>query len=61
MILKNLFKSNPVNEIQKNRNSISFDDWVKLDLEYIEKRSLWLDAKILFKGMYMVLFDHSGK
>ena len=48
-------------QIQKNRNSISFDDWVKLDLEYIEKRSLWLDSKILFKGMYMVLFDHSGK
>lgn len=48
-------------QIQKNRNKISFDEWIKLDLEYIEKRSLWLDAKILFKGIYMVLFDHSGK
>lgn len=30
------------------RNRINnFDDWVKLDLEYIDKWSLWLDFKIL--------------
>lgn len=48
-------------QIQKNRNSLSFDEWVKLDLEYIEKQSVWLDMKIIFKGAYMVLFDHSGE
>lgn len=47
-------------QIQENRNSLSFDEWIKLDLEYIEKRSIWLDTKILFKGLYMVIFDHSG-
>ncbi len=32
------------------RNRIKdFDDWVKLDLEYIEHWSLWLDFKILLK------------
>ena len=32
------------------RNNINhFDDWVKLDLEYIDNWSLWLDIKILFK------------
>jgi len=32
------------------RNKINnFDDWVKLDLEYIDNWSLWLDIKILFK------------
>ncbi len=48
-------------QIQKDRNSLSFDRWVELDLEYIEKQSLWLDTKIIFKGFYMVLFDHSGE
>lgn len=48
-------------QIQPNRNDISFDDWVRLDLEYIEKQSVWLDIKIIFKGAYMVLFDHSGE
>lgn len=48
-------------QIQKNRNSLSFDDWVKLDLEYIDKQSIWLDLKIIFKGFFMVIFDHSGE
>ena len=48
-------------QIQKNRNRLSFDEWVKLDLDYIEKQSLWLDLKIIFKGFYMVLFDRSGE
>jgi exopolysaccharide biosynthesis polyprenyl glycosylphosphotransferase len=32
----------------RGRNEISnFDDWVKMDLEYIDNWSLWLDIKIL--------------
>lgn len=48
-------------QIQPNRNSLSFDEWCRLDFEYIEKQSLWLDIKILFKGAWMVLFDRSGE
>ncbi len=48
-------------QIQKNRNALSFDEWVRLDLEYIEKQSIWLDLKIIFKGFFMVLFDRSGE
>ncbi len=48
-------------QIQHNRNGLSFDDWVRLDLEYIQKRSLWLDLKIIVKGAFMVLFDRSGE
>lgn len=48
-------------QIQPNRNSLSFDEWMKLDYEYIEKRSFWLDLKIIFKGAFMVLFDRSGE
>lgn len=48
-------------QIQHSRNSITFDDWIKLDLEYIKKQSVLLDLKIIFKGAWMVLFDRSGE
>jgi exopolysaccharide biosynthesis polyprenyl glycosylphosphotransferase len=32
----------------KGRNRIDFDDWMRLDLEYIDRWSWWLDMKILF-------------
>ncbi len=31
----------------KGRNQVSFDEMVRMDLEYIERQSLWLDIKIL--------------
>lgn len=48
-------------QIQKNRHQISFDDWVDLDIKYVETRSVWLDIKIIFLGFFRVLFDHSGE
>jgi exopolysaccharide biosynthesis polyprenyl glycosylphosphotransferase len=30
------------------RNRIAFEDWVRLDLQYIDEWSLWLDFQILF-------------
>jgi exopolysaccharide biosynthesis polyprenyl glycosylphosphotransferase len=38
------------------RNNISFEDWMKLDLEYLDSWSLWLDAKILLKTVPVVVF-----
>ena len=38
------------------RSSISnFDDWIKMDLYYIDNWSIWLDVKILLKTIYVVL------
>ena len=38
------------------RNKITdFKEWVRLDLEYIDNWSLWLDTKILFKTIPAVL------
>lgn len=47
-------------QIQPDRHSISFEDWVKFDLEYIENRSFALDMKIIFKGAYMIVSGKSG-
>jgi len=37
------------------RNQIDFHQWMKLDLEYIDNWSIWLDLKILIKTIYVVL------
>ena len=37
------------------RNNIDFDNWVNLDLEYIDNRSLWLDCKIIIKTIPAIL------
>lgn len=42
-------------QIQKERNSLSFDEWVKLDVKYIEERSFLTDWKIIFKTFGAVL------
>ncbi len=38
------------------RNKIGFDKWMELDLKYIDNWCLWLDFKILFKTVPVVLF-----
>lgn len=37
------------------RNNIDFEEWMRLDLQYINNRSLWLDAKILAKTVPAVI------
>ena len=36
-------------QVQPKRNTLTFDEWVALDLKYIEERSPLTDLKILFK------------
>jgi exopolysaccharide biosynthesis polyprenyl glycosylphosphotransferase len=38
------------------RNNIAFEDWMKLDLEYLDNWSLWMDVRILMKTVPVVLF-----
>lgn len=38
------------------RNKIGFEEWMKLDLQYIDNWSLWLDFVILVKTVPVVLF-----
>ena len=39
----------------RGRDRVDFDTWMKLDLEYINNWSLWLDAKILLQSIPQVL------
>ena len=44
------------------RNNVSdFRDWVRLDLEYIDNWSLWLDMKILCRTVPIVLTGTGAK
>ncbi|MCD7917458.1 MAG: sugar transferase [Clostridiales bacterium] len=42
-------------QIQPERNEISFDDWMELDIKYIRERSFWVDWKIIFQTVKVVL------
>ncbi|HNS00789.1 MAG TPA: sugar transferase [Anaerolineae bacterium] len=37
------------------RSALAFDQIIRLDIDYIDQRSLWLDAKILLKTVPVVL------
>ena len=47
-------------QIQPSRNSLTFDEWLDLDLKYISDRSFGTDLKILFKTVGAV-FDMEGE
>lgn len=43
-------------QIAPHRNDMSFDEWVALDIKYIQERSFWVDWKIIFmtvRAMFM--------
>ncbi|WP_457679912.1 sugar transferase [Thermovibrio sp.] len=39
----------------KARNEATFEDRIKLDLEYVDEMSFWLDLKIIIKTIWMML------
>ena len=42
-------------QIQPKRNEMSFDEWLELDLKYIQERSFLVDWKIIFSTFRAVL------
>ncbi len=42
-------------QTQKNRNDISFEQWLELDIKYIKERSFLVDWKIIFATFGIVL------
>ena len=42
------------------RNTIGFDEWVEMDLEYIEKRNLLMDIKLIFKTVGVLFGDENA-
>ena len=42
------------------RNSIGFDEWMEMDLEYISTRNLWMDIKLIFKTVGVLFGDENA-
>ena len=42
------------------RNKLSWPERIKLDIWYIDHWSIWLDVKILFKTIWVVIFKREG-
>ena len=42
-------------QTRRNRDSITFDEWIDLDLLYIEQCSLWADFKLIVQTVGCVL------
>ena len=45
-------------QIAPHRNEMSFDEWVALDLKYIQERSFWVDWKIIFLTVRALLMKY---
>ena len=48
-------------QINGRNNVREFETWVKLDLQYIDNWSIWLDLKILLGTIPVVLFGYGAK
>ncbi|MDZ5254235.1 sugar transferase [Clostridium sp. LIBA-8841] len=42
------------------RNSIGFEDWMKLDVKYVHERCLSLDMKLIFKTFFVLFGDENA-
>lgn len=42
-------------QVSHEKNSLPFDEWMKLDMRYIENRSFLLDWKLIFKTFYAMI------
>jgi lipopolysaccharide/colanic/teichoic acid biosynthesis glycosyltransferase len=48
-------------QVSGRNNVTDFKDWVRMDLEYIDRWSLWLDFKILLQTVPAVLLRKGAK
>jgi len=43
------------------RSSIDFEEWMKLDIKYIEERNTWIDIKLIFKTCGVLFGDENAE
>lgn len=43
------------------RNNIDFEEWMRLDIKYLQERSLWLDIKLIFRTFFVLFGDENAR
>ncbi|MBV7276200.1 sugar transferase [Clostridiaceae bacterium UIB06] len=43
------------------RNDIDFEDWMELDIKYIEERNLWIDIKLIIRTFFVLFGDKNAR
>lgn len=42
-------------QTRKKRDDVPFREWVAMDVEYIQKRSIWMDLTLIFKTAFVMI------
>lgn len=42
------------------RNNIDFEDWMKLDIRYVDERNTWIDIKLILKTIFVLFGDKNA-
>ncbi|MBU3179839.1 sugar transferase [Clostridium psychrophilum] len=45
----------------RGRNNIGFDEWMEMDVEYIEERNTFIDIKLIFKTVGVLFGDEGAR
>ncbi len=43
------------------RNDIGFEQWMNLDIKYVDERSIFVDIKLIFKTIFLLLGDRHAR
>ena len=44
----------------EGRNSITFNEWMKLDVKYVDNHNIWIDIKLIFKTILLLFGDRNA-
>lgn len=42
------------------RNNIEFNQWMKLDIKYVNERNIWIDIKLILKTFFVLFGDENA-
>lgn len=44
----------------RGRNNIGFEEWMRMDVDYVSKRNIWIDIKLIFRTVVLLFGDKNA-